>query len=108
MPVLRRSEPEERVVMMSHAPCVHVIMPVVFCADDGGWIQEQLVKLGSVTRGKIAMQYAEVYQSTWDAEPVSYRKENRARFAANTRLREYMRKYSEAGAGYTVAAPLVK
>ena len=32
--------------------------------------------------------YGEVYQAVFDAEPVAHRKEGRARFAANTDLRE--------------------
>ncbi|KLU14285.1 hypothetical protein AFK69_02725 [Xenorhabdus sp. GDc328] len=76
-------------------------MPSLFYPDDGAWIQEMLAKLRASTRSKITAKYSEVYQAAWDNEPVSYRKDNAARRAANIRLREFVVKYERAAQGYT-------
>ncbi|WP_319940711.1 hypothetical protein, partial [Xenorhabdus littoralis] len=78
-----------------------VTLPSHFYPDDGKWIQEMLAKLRASTRAKITALYSEVYQATWDNEPVSYRKDNVARRAANIRLREFVMKYERAAQGYT-------
>ncbi|WP_337161908.1 hypothetical protein [Xenorhabdus bovienii] len=78
-----------------------VTMPSHFYPDDGAWIQETLAKLRASTRAKITAKYSEVYQAAWDSEPVSYRKDNAARRAANIRLREFVTKYERAAQGYT-------
>ncbi|WP_324251605.1 hypothetical protein [Photorhabdus bodei] len=80
---------------------VQVSMPQHFYPDDGKWIQEMLLSLVPSTRGKALWWYAEVYQAAWDEEPVSYRKDNAARRAANIRLREFVRKHARASQGYT-------
>ncbi|WP_339366780.1 MULTISPECIES: hypothetical protein [unclassified Photorhabdus] len=80
---------------------VQVSMPSHFYPDDAKWIQEMLLNLDPATRAKITVKYAEVYQIAWDEEPVSYRKDNAARRAANIRLREFVRKYARASQGYT-------
>ncbi len=77
-------------------------MPEHYHADDADWIQEQLLQLDPTTRVKTAMRYSEVYRETWDKEPVSFRKGNRARRSANTRLRVYVQKYARASRGYTL------
>ncbi len=77
------------------------IMPEIYTLADAAWIQEQLLMLPPTLRQKAAIGYAEVYQAAFDAEPVSYRQENRARFAANTRLRLFVRKHYRALQGYT-------
>lgn len=58
--------------------------------DDRRWIRDQLAKLEPKRRVKALKGYSEVYQFEYDKEPVSYKKENKARFAANTRLRSYI------------------
>ncbi len=78
------------------------VMPEHYHAGDADWIQEQLLQLDPTTRVKIAIRYAEVYRETWDKEPVSFRKDNRARRSANTRLRVYVQKYARASRGYTL------
>ncbi|WP_231853048.1 hypothetical protein [Xenorhabdus poinarii] len=78
-----------------------VTMPSHFYPDDGKWIQETLAKLRTSTRARITAKYSEVYQAVWDNEPVSYRKDNAARRAANIRLREFVTKYQRAAQGYT-------
>nr|WP_270094547.1 hypothetical protein [Leclercia adecarboxylata] len=57
-------------------------------------------------RQKAIQRYAAVYQESYEAEPVSYRKENRARHEANTRLRLFVRNHCRALQGYTAEPPL--
>lgn len=73
---------------------------------DHAWIQEQLESLPYRTRLKIAQAYDAVYQQTFDAEPVSYRKENAARRAANIRLRTFIARCAAATAGATEEPPI--
>lgn len=81
-------------------------MPEVFSQSDSQWIQRQLISLSASVRPKAIQRYAAVYQETFEAEPVSYRKENRARHEANTRLRLFVRNHGRALQGYTAEPPL--
>ncbi len=81
-------------------------MPSDFSQADSSWIQQQLLSLTPTTRQKAIQRYAAVYQETFEAEPVSYRKENRARHEANTRLRLFVRNQGRALQGYTTQPPL--
>lgn len=83
-----------------------VELPHVFSIADGAWIKQQLVPLPAATRQKAIQRYAVVYQESFEAEPVSYRKENRARHEANTRLRLFVRNHGRALQGYTAGPPL--
>lgn len=88
----------------------YVPMPVYYVQDDRRereWIAEQLAKLPIGKRQTIADQYSDVYQAAFDAEPVSYRQENAGRVAANTRLREYVKRYTSLRTGETSSPPLV-
>lgn len=85
---------------------VQVEMPSLYSQADAAWIQQQLLGLPSSLRRKVALKYAEVYEITFDAEPVSYQKENRARHEANTRLRLFVRNQGRALQGYTTQPPL--
>jgi len=49
---------------------------------------------------------APVYQKSFEAEPVPYRKENRARHEANVRLRRFVDAHGRALQGYTTQPPL--
>ncbi|AMQ58872.1 TPA: hypothetical protein ACNU9D_002605 [Klebsiella aerogenes] len=80
---------------------VQIEMPSLFCQADATWIQEQLLQLPLSLRRKIALKYSEVYEVEFNAEPVSYRQENRARHEANTRLRLFVRNHGRALQGYT-------
>jgi len=82
------------------------IMPAVYCLADTEWVQQQLLSLPPSIRRKVALKYAEVYEITFDAEPVSYRKENRARHEANVRLRRFVETHGRAIQGYTAEPPL--
>ncbi len=81
-------------------------MPSHYCEADRDWIQQQLLILAPSARQKAIQRYAVVYQESYDAEPVSYRKENRARHEANTRLRLFVRNHGRALQGYTAEPPL--
>lgn len=81
-------------------------MPSLYSEADRDWIQQQLLILTPAVRQKAIQRYAAVYQETFEAEPVSYRKENRARHEANTRLRLFVRNHGRALQGYTAEPPL--
>ncbi|CTW31346.1 hypothetical protein [Escherichia coli] len=85
---------------------VQTEMPSRYCQADEEWIQQQLQGLPPSLRRKVALKYAEVYEITFDAESVSFRKENRARHEANTRLRLFVRNQGRALQGYTAEPPL--
>lgn len=77
------------------------VMPSVFVPEDAAWIQEQMAKLSPSMRHQIALRYAEVYQAAFEAEPVSWKQENRARHEANARLRLFVDRYHRAAMGLT-------
>lgn len=81
-------------------------MPSAYSQGDSEWIQEQLQTLPTPIRPKAVARYAEVYQAAWEDEPVSFRKENKARHEANTRLRLFVRNHGRALQGYTTEPPL--
>lgn len=85
---------------------LQVEMPIKFCPADAQWIGEQLQLLSLAARQKAIHRYAAVYLETFEAEPVSYCKENRARHEANTRLRLFVRNQGRALQGYTAEPPL--
>ncbi|MDU1655794.1 hypothetical protein [Leclercia adecarboxylata] len=84
----------------------HLAMPDNHSQADSDWIKHQLLILTPAARQKAMQRYAAVYQESYDAEPVSYRKENRARHEANTRLRLFVRNHGRALQGYTTQPPL--
>jgi len=79
----------------------HLAMPDNHSQADSEWIKQQLLTLAPSARQKAIQRYAAVYQESYEAEPVSYRKENRARHEANTRLRLFVRNHGRALQGYT-------
>jgi len=85
---------------------VLVELPSVYCQADAAWIQQQLLSLPPSLRRIVALKYAEVYEITFDAETVSYRRENRARHEANVRLRRFVETHGRAIQGYTAQPPL--
>ena len=82
------------------------ILPETYSQADAEWIKQQLFSLAPTARQKALQRYATVYQETFEAELVSYRKENRARHEANTRLRLFVRNQGRALQGYTAEPPL--
>ena len=79
---------------------INIQMPSSFFSDDEKWIREMLLHLDPSTRSKITLKYAEVFQNTWESEPIMFKKNNRARHEANTRLRIFVRKYAAYSKGY--------
>ena len=59
------------------------------------WVNEQIAKLPTRLQQQVRQRYAEVYKEAYDAEPVEHRKDGRARFAANTRLREFVTNFTK-------------
>ena len=84
----------------------NAMLPETHSQADVEWINQQLFSLTPTARQKAIQRYAVVYQETFEAEPVSYRKENRARHEANTRLRLFVRNQGRALQGYTAEPPL--
>lgn len=92
--------------MMSHGMRPdHGLLPSVYASADEEWIKQQLLSLTPAARQKAIQRYAAVYQESFEAEPVSYRKENRARHEANMRLRLFVRNHGRALQGYTAEPP---
>lgn len=83
-----------------------LVLPEVHSQADADWIKQQLLSLTPAARQKAIQRYAAVYQESFEAEPVSYRKENRARHEANMRLRLFVRNHGRALQGYTAEPPL--
>lgn len=68
--------------------------PANCCRDDEKWIIEQMSKLPTKVRAKISALYSDVYVTAYNNESINHKKENRARREANTRLREYVKRYT--------------
>lgn len=61
-------------------------------SEDAKWIRQQLERIPPRYRQQAMDGYSDAYQAAYDAEPAEHRKENAARFAANTRLRKFIDK----------------
>ena len=59
---------------------------------DKKWIEEQLKKLPPFALRRAIEGYDKVFAESYENEPIAYKKENKARCDANTRLREYVAK----------------
>lgn len=59
--------------------------------DDRSWIRDQLAELEPRRRMKALQGYSDVYRQEFDKEPAGHKKENKARFAANSHLRAYIK-----------------
>lgn len=57
---------------------------------DAQWICQQLEGLTRQQRERAIARYSEIYRQAFDLEPVDFRKENKARREANTRLRLFV------------------
>jgi hypothetical protein len=68
-------------------------MPLNYFSHDEQWINSQLAYcVDVVERTKVCQAYSKVYLQAHDAEPHEVRKDGKARYAANSRLREYVAK----------------
>ena len=75
------------------------MLPERHFVDDRRWIQQQLMRLPRATQRQRASDgYSAVYRANFEQEPEERFKVERARFAANTRLREYVAAVSKATA----------
>ena len=63
------------------------MLPEHHFADDRRWIQQQLMSLTLAHRKRVIEGYSEVYRAHFDGELEERFKVERARFAANSRLR---------------------
>lgn len=77
------------------------VMPSIYVPEDGKWIQEQLNRLPVSMRHKVTLMYAERFQESFDAEPLTHKRHNAGRRNANTRLRLYVCRYQNAAMGLT-------
>ena len=67
-------------------------MPESCHKDDEQWIFSKLATLHQDERMKICSAYTKAFNLAHDAEPLRHRKDGKARFAANNRLRIYIGK----------------
>jgi len=67
-------------------------MPQHHHKDDAEWIDSKLSTLQQDERGKVCFAYNNVFVKAHNAEPAPHRKDGKARFAANNRLRIYIAK----------------
>lgn len=58
--------------------------------DDKKWILEQLSKIPALEHADVIAGYSQLYQEAYDAETLDHKKDNKARFTANSRLRAYI------------------
>lgn len=66
------------------------MLPTHHHKDDAKWIKDQLRNLPHHLTSKAMEAYSSVYLSAINAEPEEHKKENAARFSANSRLRIYV------------------
>ena len=67
------------------------MLPEHHFVDDRRWIQQQLMSLPRhAQRQRASDGYSAVYRDNFEQEPEERFKIERARFAANSRLREYV------------------
>lgn len=71
-----------------------LFLPEHCCKDDEQWITGKLADLPQKVRKKVAQEYSNLYLEEYNKELVQHKKENKARRAANTRLRKYVERYS--------------
>lgn len=64
-------------------------------SHDRRWVAEQIGKLPPKYRSKAQSGYEAAYIEAAEAEPMEHRKENAARFAANSRLRLFVERVTK-------------
>ena len=61
--------------------------------DDEKWVTKQITKIPEPgLRVKVWQAYKKAFDEAFETEPLEHRKENKARFAANNRLRLFIEK----------------
>lgn len=76
---------------MARAYQPRITLPIMRSEADSQWIESVLMSLQGEHVNIARSAYSDVYREEYESEPVEYRKEGKARYAANTRLREYQR-----------------
>ncbi|TNG94849.1 hypothetical protein FHQ28_05495 [Pasteurellaceae bacterium USgator11] len=84
---------------------LQVKMPECYPKESHDYIVEQLMQLPFSKRDRVCKLYSAAYREAYDLEPVSYRKENKARFSANVRLRKYVKNYRAVTQGLVSKPP---
>lgn len=67
----------------------HTLSDLPLLNDDWRFIARNMMRLNAAQRVKAATQYKETWMHAADQEPITFRKNNRARRTANTWLRQY-------------------
>jgi hypothetical protein len=62
---------------------------------DKKWVNEQLRKLSPKSRIEITYKYNQCFNAAHNKEPIEHKKVEAGRFAANTKLRIYMKKLNK-------------
>ena len=81
--------------MAGYAKRRQVTLPINHCEDDADWIEQQLLRLPTKYQLQARASYTDIYKETYDAEPSEHRRTNKARSAANTRLRLFVKRVEE-------------
>lgn len=69
------------------------MLPTYHHPHDEKWLNQKLSACrNNVERAKICKAYSDCYKAAYDNEPVEQKKDGKARFAANCRLRIYIAK----------------
>ena len=68
------------------------MLPKQYHPSDQKWLEAQLNKLPPFALRRAIEGYEKVFAESYDSEPVEHKKMNKARYAANTRLRKYIEK----------------
>lgn len=71
-------------------------MPIRYHEHDAKWIREMLGQLTPALKIKACVGYNQVYDQHFNDEPLTQKKSNKARQAANTRLRKFVDAAKEA------------
>lgn len=72
------------------------MLPETIHPDDVKWVHGQLSMLPVLYRVQACEAYSKVWQDAHDAEPLLHCKDNAGRFAANCRLRAFVKKVQAA------------
>lgn len=69
-----------------------VTLPVDHHEQDSDWLESELLKLHPRDQIYASTAYSGIYAETMNTEPVEHKRVNRARRAANLRMREFVAK----------------
>ena len=68
------------------------MLPKIYHPDDRKWLEDLFRKLPTEHRSRAAEGYSKTYSEVLEREPAEHKKENAARFEANSRLRKYVQR----------------